>query len=235
MSTRNRERRIANRELRTAAEEAHRRRVRRQRWVFGIGGLLVAVAVAVVLVVKPFEDDDDDVEAADATTTTTSIPVEGSVLDEPCVARVDPLPEGAPEVPVAVGPPPTELVIEDLVVGTGADVTAESSVTVHYIGVACSSGKVFDSSYSRNETFPLEYVPASGGWQVIPGWNEGIPGMKVGGQRLLGIPPSLAYGPVAQGDAIAPDETLWFVVEAVEVTAPAEPTPETPEAATPTS
>ncbi|MDZ4825560.1 MAG: hypothetical protein SGJ13_03745, partial [Actinomycetota bacterium] len=102
MSTRNRERRVANRELRTAAEETHRRRVRTQRWVFGIGGLLVAIAVAVVLVVKPFDDDDEaDVE-------TTAPEAAGD-----CVALADELPEGAPDVPVQVGSPPTELVIED--------------------------------------------------------------------------------------------------------------------------
>ena len=115
-------------------------------------------------------------------------------------------PKGAPAVPVQTGPPPTKLVIKDLKVGTGAVVKASQTLTVDYIGVSCSTGKIFDSSYATGQpaTFPL-----SG---VIPGWQQGIPGMKVGGERLLGIPPALAYGKDGRAPSIAPDETLWFVV-----------------------
>jgi len=122
----------------------------------------------------------------------------------------DPLPAGAPEVPVKEGPPPEKLIMEDLVAGVGAVVKPEETVTVNYIGVACTTGKIFDSSYSRGEpaTFALT--------QVIPGWTQGIPGMKVGGQRLLGIPSALAYGPAGQGADIGPDEPLWFVVEVLD-------------------
>lgn len=124
-----------------------------------------------------------------------------------CVAVADPLPAGSPAVPVKVGPAPTELVIEDLVPGTGTEVAATSSVTVDYIGVACSTGKIFDSSYSRGEpaTFPLN--------GVIKGWSQGLLGMKAGGTRLLGIPSDLAYGPSGQGADIGPNEPLWFVVQ----------------------
>ncbi|MDQ6724737.1 MAG: FKBP-type peptidyl-prolyl cis-trans isomerase [Actinomycetota bacterium] len=110
-------------------------------------------------------------------------------------------------MPVKVGPPPTALVKEDLKVGTGPVVAPGATVTVQYIGVACSTGKIFDSSYSRNQpaTFPL-----SG---VIKGWQDGIPGMNVGGQRLLGIPAAQAYGSAGHPPTIAPDEPLWFVVE----------------------
>ncbi len=124
-----------------------------------------------------------------------------------CVALADSLPPGSPEVPVKVGPAPTELLIEDLTPGTGTEVVATSSVTVDYIGVACSTGKIFDSSYSRGEpaTFPLD--------GVIKGWSQGLVGMKEGGTRLLGIPSDLAYGPAGQGADIGPNEPLWFVVE----------------------
>jgi peptidylprolyl isomerase len=128
------------------------------------------------------------------------------------VAVADPLPPGAPAVPVKVGPPPTSLVVEDLTPGTGAAATASSTVTVDYIGVSCSTGKIFDSSYSRGQTaqFPLN--------QVIPGWTQGLTGMKVGGTRLLGIPAELAYGSSPPpGSGIAPDETLWFVVQMKDV------------------
>ena len=102
--------------------------------------------------------------------------------------------------------------MEDLTPGTGAEVAASSTVTVDYIGVACSTGKIFDASYASGQpaTFPL-----SG---VIPGWSQGLVGMKVGGKRLLGIPSDLAYGPDGYPPAIAPDEALWFVVELKSVT-----------------
>jgi peptidylprolyl isomerase len=131
----------------------------------------------------------------------------GSASGKPCVAVSDPLPAGAPAVPVKVGPPPTTLVTEDITPGTGAAATATSTVVADYVGVSCSTGKIFDSSYSRGEpaTFPLS--------NVIPGWQQGIPGMKVGGTRLLGIPAALAYGSTPPaGSGIAPDEPLWFVV-----------------------
>nr|MDQ6910003.1 FKBP-type peptidyl-prolyl cis-trans isomerase [Actinomycetota bacterium] len=110
-------------------------------------------------------------------------------------------------VRVKVGPPPAQLVKEDLKVGTGATVNPGETVTVNYIGATCTTGKIFDSSYSRNQpaTFPLN--------QVIKGWTDGIPGMKVGGQRLLGIPAAQAYGTQGKPPTIGPNEPLWFVVE----------------------
>jgi peptidylprolyl isomerase len=136
----------------------------------------------------------------------SSPPAAGSAKGKPCVAVSDPLPAGAPEVPVKVGPPPTKLVVEDITPGTGAEVSASSTVVADYIGVSCSTGKIFDASYTSGQpvTFPLA--------QVIPGWQQGLVGMKVGGKRLLGIPSDLAYGPSGR-DPIAPDEALWFVVE----------------------
>jgi peptidylprolyl isomerase len=192
--------------------------------MFAVFGILVAAAVALYFVVKPF-DDDDTVAATDGDTTTTIAGEETTttsgepVVDAgPCVEVADPLPEGAPAVPVKVGPPPTELVIEDLVVGDGEEIPAGATVTVDYIGVACSTGTIFDSSYERGEpaTFGLD--------AVIAGWTEGIPGMKVGGQRLLGIPSSMGYGPAGSPPDIGPNETLWFVVEAVSFEPPATPT-----------
>jgi peptidylprolyl isomerase len=147
-----------------------------------------------------------------STTTSTTIGAPDSAKGKPCVARVDALPTGAPEVPVEVGPAPTTLVVKDLVPGTGAAATASSTVTVDYIGVSCSTGKVFDSSYATGQpvTFGLN--------QVIPGWTQGLTGMQVGGTRLLGIPADLAYGSQSPTPEIAPDEALWFVVELKAVT-----------------
>lgn len=144
-------------------------------------------------------------------TTGTTEPALPSAAGKPCVALSDPLPTGAPDVPVKVGPPPADLVSEDLKVGDGAEVTAANTLSVNYIGVSCSTGKIFDSSYSRGEpaSFPLS--------NVIQGWQEALPGMKVGGQRLVGIPPAMAYG-ANPPPGIAPDETLWFVVDVLSAT-----------------
>jgi FKBP-type peptidyl-prolyl cis-trans isomerase len=130
---------------------------------------------------------------------------------KPCVAENGAAPAGAPAVPVQVGPAPTHLVIRDLKVGTGAVVPQGATVTVQYIGVACSTGKIFDSSYSRGQTatFPLS--------QVIPGWTQGLPGMRVGGYRLLGIPSEMAYGAQGSPPVIAPNEALWFVVQVTKI------------------
>ncbi len=145
-------------------------------------------------------------KADPSNTSTTSLQAQ-SAAGKPCIAVSEALPEGSPAVPIEVGPAPTSLVIKDLVVGTGPGAVASSSVTVDYIGVSCSTGKIFDSSYSRGD-------PATFGLgQVIQGWSEGLLGMQAGGTRLLGIPADLAYGDSPPSPAIAPGETLWFVVE----------------------
>lgn len=111
------------------------------------------------------------------------------------------------------GPPPAELVIIDLTEGTGPEATAGQTVSVHYVGVAYSSGEEFDSSYDRGQ--PLAFGLGRG--QVISGWDSGIQGMKVGGRRQLIIPPHLAYGPRGAGGVIGPNETLIFVCDLVAV------------------
>ena len=103
------------------------------------------------------------------------------------------------------------LVIEDLVVGTGATAAVGDTVNVHYIGTL-TNGTKFDSSYDRGQTFAFRI----GAGQVIAGWDQGIPGMKVGGKRRLTIPPSLAYGNQAVG-SIPPNSTLVFDVELVSI------------------
>ena len=103
------------------------------------------------------------------------------------------------------------LVIEDLVVGTGATAAVGDTVNVHYVGTL-TNGTKFDSSYDRGQTFAFRI----GAGQVIAGWDQGIPGMKVGGKRRLTIPPSLAYGNRAVG-SIPANSTLVFEVELVSI------------------
>ncbi|WP_163505694.1 FKBP-type peptidyl-prolyl cis-trans isomerase [Fodinicola acaciae] len=118
-----------------------------------------------------------------------------------------------PEIDRPDGPAPDYLDIEDVVVGDGAEATKGNNVTVHYVGVAHSTGEEFDASWNRGEpfTFPL------GGGRVIKGWDMGVQGMKVGGRRKLVIPAHLGYGNRGAGAAIRPGETLIFVVDLLSV------------------
>ena len=193
-----------------AAAEASRRQDRNKRWIVIAGVIILVIA----LVLGAF------VTNRGGSSKSSSPPN--------CVAMTDTPPLGAPYVPVHVGPAPTTLVTQDLRVGTGPAVTAQDKITVNYIGVNCTDGKIFDDTYSRGQ--PFNNVSLA---DVIPGWQQGIPGMQAGGQRLLGIPPSLGYG-AAGRPGIGPNETLWFVVELVSIdgqsttTAPAESVPPQP-------
>ena len=111
-----------------------------------------------------------------------------------------------PEIDFPEGPAPAELEIREIVVGEGDEAVASSTVTVHYVGVEYESGDEFDSSWGRGQsiTFPLA--------QLVRGWQEGIPGMKVGGRRKLVIPPPLAYGPAGGGHRLS-GKTLIFVID----------------------
>lgn len=119
-----------------------------------------------------------------------------------------------PTITIPQTPPPTELVMEDLTVGTGAEAVAGKTVVVNYVGVSWSTGKEFDSSWDRRQTFSFKL----GARMVIQGWDQGVAGMKVGGQRRLTIPPGMAYGNREVGRGlIKANETLVFVVDLVDV------------------
>ena len=124
-------------------------------------------------------------------------------------------PSEKPHVYVPAGEaPPTQLVMEDLEVGTGDEATTGRNVEVHYVGVSWKTRKQFDASWDRGDTFEFRL----GGGQVIKGWDEGVAGMKVGGRRRLVLPPDYAYGKRGAGGAIGPNETLVFVVDLLGVT-----------------
>lgn len=113
-----------------------------------------------------------------------------------------------PMIALPGGDPPTELQVVDVVDGTGAVAESQATVTTHYVGQSWSNGQQFDSSWDRGQpvSFPLD--------RVIDGWTQGIPGMQVGGRRLLVIPPHLAYGQrPPPGSGIAPGATLVFVID----------------------
>jgi peptidylprolyl isomerase len=116
----------------------------------------------------------------------------------------------APTIGAPSGTPPTTLVTKDIIVGTGAEAVPTSTMTVHYTLMTWSNGALIESSWNSGSpaTFPLA--------NVIVGWQQGIPGMKVGGRRLLVIPPDIGYGASGSGP-IGPNETLIFVVDAIGV------------------
>ena len=164
--------------------------------------LLAALAAASLLLGACGDDDDSadtdttEAEVGEASQGVAGVTVEGDV-GESATITVD---EGL-EV--------TELVTEDLVVGDGEEVPAGATVTVHYSGVLLD-GTEFDASFGgQPATFPLA--------NVIPGWTEGIPGMKVGGRRLLVIPSDLAYGAEGFPPVIPADAPLVFVVDVLDV------------------
>jgi peptidylprolyl isomerase len=111
-----------------------------------------------------------------------------------------------PEIDAPTAPAPAELEIVDMVVGDGAEALPGSTVDVHYVGVEFDTGDEFDASWNRGESinFPLR--------SLISGWQEGIPGMKVGGRRMLVCPPHMAYGPAGGGHRLS-GQTLIFVID----------------------
>jgi peptidylprolyl isomerase len=118
-----------------------------------------------------------------------------------------------PKVGNPSGPPPKQLEKEDLITGTGATATAGKQLTVNYVGVLFESGKEFDASWERKQPFPFTL----GQGMVIPGWDKGLEGMKVGGRRKLTIPPDQAYGEQGSPPTIGPNETLVFVIDLLDV------------------
>lgn len=116
------------------------------------------------------------------------------------------------DIPKDLTTTPTGLQYKDLEAGTGAEAQPRQRVRVHYTG-ELTDGRKFDSSRDRGD--PLDFMLGVG--QVISGWDEGVTGMKVGGRRILVIPPELGYGARGAGGVIPPNATLVFDVELVAV------------------
>ena len=208
-----RQRKKEGAQARRAAEMAALRRRQRNRRIVRFA-VMAVVAVAVVLFFSIRGGDDAEETASTdtettETTDTTVAPVAATppTCEPPSGEHTDMTAKPTPEVPDA---PATELTCQDLVVGDGEEVrNSNDTVTVHYVGVAQSTGEEFDSSWGGEPaTFPLT--------GVIAGWTEAIPGMKVGGRRLLTVPGDKAYGP-SGGQGIGPNETLVFIVDLLEV------------------
>ena len=166
--------------------------------------------------------DDGDSGGASAGTNAATTPAETTATDEPTATtgeapRVE-NPTDLSSKPIIVKPsgdPPTSLIKKDLVEGEGPTLKKGRLASVQYVGMSWSTGEEFDSSWSRGAQ-PFQFPVGQG--QVIEGWDAGLVGMKVGGRRMLVIPPEQGYGPTGTPDgSIAPNETLVFVVDLVGV------------------
>ena len=149
-----------------------------------------------------------------ATDSSTEIPTSTEIVPTPTPAGdVDNADLSVkPLVTIPLSSPPIELLIEDLVVGSGSPVGVGDFLIMDYVGVSYSTGLQFDASWDRGSPFPFEL----GAGRVIQGWDQGIVGMSVGGRRSLTIPPELAYGENGSGSgSIGPNETLVFVVDLI--------------------
>jgi peptidylprolyl isomerase len=174
-----------------ATEPTNTDRGNRERLIF-VGALAVAAIIAVVVVLVTGGDD--------SSSTTT----------------FDPNSITKPKVDVPTGPPPKTLQSKDITVGSGDTAQAGDTLTMQYVGVLYDNGKEFDSSWSHGQPFTFQL----GAGSVIPGWDQGIVGMKVGGRRQLIIPPDLGYGAQGSPPAIPPNATLVFVVDLLDVQPP---------------
>ena len=177
--------------------------------------LLLLALVVSVLVFAACGDDEGGEKTADIPSEAAPATTAPPEAEEPTTAEGgDPKDlKAKPKVEIPKGDPPEKLETKDIVRGKGKAAKKGDSVTVHYVGVLHADGTEFDASWNRNEPFPFEL----GAGMVIPGWDEGVAGMKVGGRRMLIIPPDLAYGPQGQPPAIPPDATLVFVVDLLKV------------------
>ncbi len=154
-----------------------------------VSATLLAVVVAIVLIARGGEEGDSGSPAEVSTDLSTR-----------------------PEPAIPDGEPPAELVSEDIVEGDGAELKAGDTAEVEYVGVLYDTGEEFDASWERE---PIEFELGAG--EVIPGWDQGLEGMKEGGRRQIIIPSELAYGPTGQPPAIPPDAALVFVVDLLSI------------------
>jgi peptidylprolyl isomerase len=152
-------------------------------------------------------------QGAAAQTPTASTPAATPTTPATPAAPANPALAHKPVVARASGPAPKTLQTKDLVTGTGAVAKAGNTVSMQYVGVLYSNGQQFDASWDRNQPFSFQL----GAGQVIPGWDQGIPGMKVGGRRELIIPAALAYGAAGSPPKIGPNQPLIFVVDLLSV------------------
>jgi peptidylprolyl isomerase len=179
---------------------------------------LIILSLALVLSTGVAACGEDDEPAAsgtgsEATSTPTPTPTASEAGIEALVQGISKDTKAKPEVPAPQGDPPSELVIRDIVRGKGSKAKPGDDLGMQYVGISWSTGQQFDASWDRGAQ-PFTFQLGAG--MVIPGWDQGLVGLRKGGRRLLIIPPDMGYGPQGTPDGtIAPNETLIFVVDRV--------------------
>ncbi len=183
--------------------------------------VLLAVAAAALIGAGCGDDDNSGSATTDTATTETqaTTPTTPPEPEAPKARKVKPTAgeadlDSKPKVPKGKGEEPTELVVQDLIVGKGKRAQSGNTVSVKYVGVLFDNGKEFDSSWKggKGQTFQFPL----GGGQVIPGWDQGVVGMREGGRRKLIIPAELAYGPQGFPPDIPANAALIFDIDLVE-------------------
>jgi len=174
----------------------------RVKWLSIVLALIIGAGVAAC----GGDDSSSGETAATATPTPTANPAN---IDE-IAAGISKNTQTEPKIVTPKGDPPTKLVIKDIVKGKGPKAKAGDQLTMQYVGNSWSTGEQFDASWDRGQAFPFQL----GAGMVIPGWDQGMVGMRAGGRRLLILPPDLGYGAGGTPDGtIAPNETLIFAVD----------------------
>ncbi len=188
--------------------------------VLAIG--VVLLATTFVAGVLGYRDHRDDRAPNTRTIGTTATPTTAPARTAPVPTKAATRCRKLGSIPKAAGKPTdipvptkpvTSLQTRDLKRGRGKAVVGGDKLTVHYVGISCTSGKQIDSSWDREEPSPFTL----GAGDVIPGWDQGIKGMRAGGRRLLWIPASLAYGDQGRPPDIAPSDTLIFVIDVLKI------------------
>jgi peptidylprolyl isomerase len=177
--------------------------------------LTLTLALALSAGVAACGEDDEPASGGSAESTATATPTETASAEgvEAIVQGIGKDTKSKPEIPAPQGDPPPELVIRDIVKGKGPKAKAGDELSMQYVGNSWSTGQQFDASWDRGAQ---PFVFQLGAGMVIPGWDEGLVGLRKGGRRLLIIPPDKGYGPNGTPDGtIAPNETLIFVVDRV--------------------
>ncbi len=179
--------------------------------------LLLSLIAALLLAVGVAACGGDDDSSSNGETAATATPTEAPAAPEESAdviaAGITKNTKKKPEIAAPEGDPPAQLVIKDIVKGKGPKAKAGDQLAMQYVGNSWSTGEQFDASWDRGSE-PFTFTLGAG--QVIPGWDEGVQGMKVGGRRKLVIPPDQAYGEAGQ-PPIGPNETLIFVVDLEDV------------------
>ena len=171
--------------------------------------LLVLLAAVAALGLAACGDDDDSADSGSADTSQEESSADTQTETAPDLTDTS----VKPVIDKPSGAPPRKLVKEDIVKGKGPGAKPGDTVVVHYVGVNFSTGDEFDASWDAGQPFP---VPLGAG-QVIEGWEKGLVGLKKGGRRKLTIPPEQAYGAQGAPPSIGPNETLVFVIDALEI------------------